>query len=148
MTADNDSGGRQRQRMMTARKIRWWTMRGKEESGRQTTTALGPPGREREKVKKSGLRKKLFSAIQSVWLEFLLLPKTNYPPFRFISHKYGRVHLKHYLGNWNPNSYVILCSRSTKKNYFRPCLFLKYSFPTYAYVALVLKGIIWLRESV
>jgi hypothetical protein len=71
--------------MMTAHKIEWQTTRGKEESGRQTTTALGLLGREREKVKKLGLRKKTFSAIRSVQLEFLLLPKTNYPPFRFIS---------------------------------------------------------------
>ncbi len=58
--ADNNSGGRRRRRMMTACKIEWRTTRGKEESGRQTTTALGLPGREREKVKKSGLRKKTF----------------------------------------------------------------------------------------
>jgi hypothetical protein len=37
------------------------TTRGKEESGRQTTTALGQPGREREtEIKKSSLRKKTF----------------------------------------------------------------------------------------
>jgi hypothetical protein len=47
--------------MMTARKIKRQTTRGKEESGRQTTTALGQPDREREtKVKKSSLRKKTF----------------------------------------------------------------------------------------
>jgi hypothetical protein len=57
-TADNDSGQQHRRQMMTARKIKWRTMRGKEESGRQTTMALGLTGREREKVKKSGLRKK------------------------------------------------------------------------------------------
>ncbi len=61
-TADDDSGGQQRRRMMTARKIERRTKRGKEESGWQTTTALGPLGREREKVKKSGLLKKTFSS--------------------------------------------------------------------------------------
>jgi hypothetical protein len=72
--------------MMTAHEIERQTMRGKEESGRQTTTALGQPRREREtKIKKSYLRKKTFSAIRSVRLEFSLPPKTNYPPFRFIS---------------------------------------------------------------
>jgi hypothetical protein len=46
----------------------------------------GQPGREHEtKIKKLSLRKKTFSAIRSVWLEFLLRQKTNYPPFRFIS---------------------------------------------------------------
>jgi hypothetical protein len=61
--ADDDCHRQQRRRMMTARKIKKWTARGKEESGRQTTTALGQPGREREtKIKKSSLRKKtLFS---------------------------------------------------------------------------------------
>ncbi len=59
--ADDDSGGRQRRRMMTARKIEWQTTRGKEEGGRQTTTALGQLGREREtKIKKSSLGKKTF----------------------------------------------------------------------------------------
>ncbi len=46
---------------MTACKIEWWTTRGKEKSGQQTTTALGQPGSEREsKIKKSSLRKKTF----------------------------------------------------------------------------------------
>ncbi len=59
--SDNDSGGQQRQRMLTACKIKRRTMRGKEKGGRQTTTALGQPGREREtKIKKSSLRKKTF----------------------------------------------------------------------------------------
>jgi hypothetical protein len=59
--ADDDSGRRQRWRMMTARKIEWSTTKGKEESGRQTTTTLGQPGREHEtKIKKSSLRKKDF----------------------------------------------------------------------------------------
>jgi hypothetical protein len=47
--------------MMMARKIKRQTTRGNEESGRQTTTALGQPGREREtKNKKFSLRKKTF----------------------------------------------------------------------------------------
>jgi hypothetical protein len=47
--------------MMTAHKIERQTTKGKEESGRQTTTALGQLGREREtKIKKSSLRKKIF----------------------------------------------------------------------------------------
>jgi hypothetical protein len=59
--ADDDSGGQQRQRMTTARKIERWTTRGAEEGGRQTTTALGQPGREREtKMKKLSLCKKTF----------------------------------------------------------------------------------------
>jgi hypothetical protein len=59
-TADNNSGGQQRQWMMTARKIERRTTRGKEESGWQTTMALGPPSREHEKLKKLGLCKKVF----------------------------------------------------------------------------------------
>ncbi len=43
--ADDNSGRRQRRQMMTAHKIEWRTTRGKEESGRQTTTALGQQGR-------------------------------------------------------------------------------------------------------
>ncbi len=59
--ADNDSGRQRRRQMMTARKIERRITRGKEESGWQTTTALGQPGREREtKIKKSSLRKKTF----------------------------------------------------------------------------------------
>ncbi len=59
--ADNDSGGQQRQRMTTACKIKRQTTRGEEEGGRQITTALGQPGREREtKIKKLSLRKKIF----------------------------------------------------------------------------------------
>jgi hypothetical protein len=57
--------------MMTAQEIERWTTRGKEESGQQTTTALGQPGRELEtKIKKSSYVKSLFSAIRPVWLEF------------------------------------------------------------------------------
>jgi hypothetical protein len=60
-TEDNNSGGRQMRQMMTACKIKQWTTRGKEESGRQTRTTLGQPGREREtKIKKSSLCKKTF----------------------------------------------------------------------------------------
>ncbi len=59
--ADDNSGRQQRQRMMTARKIERRTTRKKEESGRQTTMALGQPGRESEtKIKKLSLRKKIF----------------------------------------------------------------------------------------
>jgi hypothetical protein len=58
---NNDSGGQQRQQMTTACKIKRWTTRENEEGGRQTTTALGQPGREREtKIKKSSLQKKTF----------------------------------------------------------------------------------------
>jgi hypothetical protein len=46
--ADNDSGGQQKRRMTMARKIKRRSTRGEEEGGRQTTTALGQPGRERE----------------------------------------------------------------------------------------------------
>jgi hypothetical protein len=60
-TADKDSGGQQRRQMMMAREIKWRTTRGKEESGWQTTTALGQLGREHEtKIKKSSLHKKTF----------------------------------------------------------------------------------------
>jgi hypothetical protein len=46
---------------MTARKIERRTLRGKEESGRQTTMALGQPGRDDEtKIKKLSLCKKTF----------------------------------------------------------------------------------------
>ncbi len=57
---DKNSGGQQRRRMMMACKIKQQTTRSKEESGWQTTAALGPPGRECEKIKKSGLHKKAF----------------------------------------------------------------------------------------
>jgi hypothetical protein len=61
MTADNDSGGGRRWRMMMARKIKQRITRGKEESRRQTTMALGQPGREHEtKIKKLSLCKKTF----------------------------------------------------------------------------------------
>jgi hypothetical protein len=61
VTADNDSGGRRRWRMMMTCKIKQRTMRGKEESRWQTTMALGQPGREHEiKIKKLSLRKKTF----------------------------------------------------------------------------------------
>ncbi len=61
MMADNDSGRRWRQQMMTACKIKLRTMRGEEVGGRQTTTALGQPGREHEtNIKKLSLRKKTF----------------------------------------------------------------------------------------
>ncbi len=59
--ADDNSRGQQKQRMMMACKIKRWTTRGNEESGQQTTMALGQPGREHEtKIKKSSLRKKTF----------------------------------------------------------------------------------------
>ncbi len=45
---DDDIGGQQRWWMTTACKIERRTMRGEEEGGRQTTTALGQLGRERE----------------------------------------------------------------------------------------------------
>ncbi len=59
--ADDNSIGQQRRRMMTACKIERRTTRGKEESGWQTSTALGQPGRESEtNIKKLSLRKKTF----------------------------------------------------------------------------------------
>jgi hypothetical protein len=63
-TADDNSGRQQRQLMTTAHKIGWRTTREKEESGRQTITALGvrlinPPGRERE-IKEIELTQKDF----------------------------------------------------------------------------------------
>jgi hypothetical protein len=59
--ADDDSGEQQRRRMTTTRKIKQRTTRGEEERGRQTTTALGQPGRECEtKIKKFSLHKKTF----------------------------------------------------------------------------------------
>jgi hypothetical protein len=76
-----------------AHKIERRTARGYEEGGRQTTKALGQPGREREtKIKKlSLLKKRLFSAIRSVWLEFLIPLKINSFPFRFISLNFAAI---------------------------------------------------------
>jgi hypothetical protein len=51
--------------------IKQRTTRKKEESGRQTTTALGQPGREREtKIKKSSLCKKTFFSNMVCPVEF------------------------------------------------------------------------------
>jgi hypothetical protein len=76
-TADDDSGRRQRRRMMTACEIKRRTTRGKEESGRQTTKALGQLGREREtKIKKSSLRKKTFFSY-TVYLVGVFAPPQN-----------------------------------------------------------------------
>jgi hypothetical protein len=56
--------------------------------GKQATMALGQLGREREtKIKKTSLRKKTFFSNTVCPVGVLLLPKTNYPPFRFISLK-------------------------------------------------------------
>ncbi len=89
-TADDNSGGWRRRQTMTARKIGQRTTRGKEGSGQQTTTTLDKrlislPGRERERINKSSLCKKTFSAIRSVQLDVLLLPKQPMSPFRSIS---------------------------------------------------------------
>jgi hypothetical protein len=46
--ADDNSGGRQKWQIMTAREVKQRATRRKEEGGRQTTMALGQPGRERE----------------------------------------------------------------------------------------------------
>jgi hypothetical protein len=80
--AKDNSGGRQRWWMTTARKIGQQTTRGKKESGRQTTTAIdkrliSPPGREQERIKELIYAKRLFfsNAIGSVWLDFLLPQK-------------------------------------------------------------------------
>jgi hypothetical protein len=88
--ADDASSGGRRQRTTTAREIGRLTTRGKEENGRRTTTALdkrliSPPGREHEKIKNSSLRKKTFSAIRSVRLDFLLVRKQPMCPFWSIS---------------------------------------------------------------
>jgi hypothetical protein len=79
MTAmtDDDSGGRRRQRMMTACKVERRTMRGKDEGGRQTTMALGQLGREREtNIKKLSLRKKTFFS-DTVCLVGVFAPAKN-----------------------------------------------------------------------
>jgi hypothetical protein len=76
VTADYDSGRQKRRQMMMAGEIKWRTKRGKEESGWQTTTALGPPGREHEKVKKLGLCKKTFFS-DTVCLVGVLAPAQN-----------------------------------------------------------------------
>jgi hypothetical protein len=64
-TVDNNSGGRQRRLTTKACKIGWQITRGKEESRRQTTTALdisliSPLGREREKNKEIEFTQKDF----------------------------------------------------------------------------------------
>ncbi len=61
-------------------------MRGKEESGRQTTTTLekrliSPPGREREKIKKSSLPKKTFFSNTVCPVGFFAPTKTANVPF-------------------------------------------------------------------
>jgi hypothetical protein len=76
-TADDDSGGGQRRQMMMAHEIKRQTMRGKEESMWQTTTALGQPCREHErKIKKSSLRKKTFFS-NTVCLVGVFAPAKN-----------------------------------------------------------------------
>jgi hypothetical protein len=60
MVATDDNSGRQRRQQMTmARKIGQLTTRGKEDSGWQTTTTLGLPGREREKKEIKFMQKDL-----------------------------------------------------------------------------------------
>ncbi len=85
-TADDDSGGQQRQRTRMACKIGWQTMRGKDENGRQTTTALdrrliSPLGREHEKIKKLSLRKKTFFSNTVCPVGFFAPTKTANVPF-------------------------------------------------------------------
>ncbi len=58
--ADDDSGGQRRWRMMTACKVKRRTTRGEVEGGRQTTTVLGQPGRERETKKEFEFMQKGF----------------------------------------------------------------------------------------
>ncbi len=86
VTVDDNSGGRQRQLTMTARKIGRRTTRGKEESGRQTTMALdkrliSQPGRKREKINKSSLRKKTFFSNTVCPVGFIAPAKTGNVPF-------------------------------------------------------------------
>ncbi len=84
-TADNDSSRRQRQQTTAACKIGRRTPRGKEESGRQTTTALdkrlSPLGRECEKIKKSSLCKKTFFSNMVCPIGFFAPAKTANVPF-------------------------------------------------------------------
>jgi hypothetical protein len=92
--ADDDSGGRRRRWMTTARKIGWWTMRGKEENGWQTTTALdkkliSPPGREREKIKNSSLCKKTFFSDTVCPVGFFAPAKTANVPFLVYQSYFG-----------------------------------------------------------
>jgi hypothetical protein len=98
---DSDGNGRRQQRRMTKAADDDGTQdcaadyEGEEESGQQTTMAVGQwPARQRACNKNKEIeftQKDLFSAIRSVRLEFLLLPKTNYPCFRFISLIYNQV---------------------------------------------------------
>ncbi len=86
VTADDNSGRQQRQWTMTARKIQWRTTRGKDESGRRTTTALdkrllSPPGRECEKIKNLSLRKKTFFSNTVCPVGFFAPAKTANVPF-------------------------------------------------------------------
>jgi hypothetical protein len=86
---DDDSGGQQRQQMMTACKVKWQTTRGEDDAGRQTTTALGQPGREHEtNIKKLSLRKKTFFGDTVSPVGVFAPTKTNSFPFRFISLMY------------------------------------------------------------
>jgi hypothetical protein len=77
--ADNNSGGQQRH-------IGRQTTRGKEENGRQTTTALdkrliSPPDREREKIKNSSLLKQTFFSYTVCPVGFFAPAKTANVPF-------------------------------------------------------------------
>jgi hypothetical protein len=77
--ADNDTGRQQRQRMMTARKIEWQATRGKEESGGQTTTAIGQLQLDSQAEgvkKKTSLRKKTFFS-NTVCLVEVFAPAKN-----------------------------------------------------------------------
>ncbi len=80
-TADNDSSRQQRQQTMMAHKIGRRTTRGKEESGRQTITTLDIRlisllCSEREKIKKSSLRKSTFFSDMVCLIGFFAPAKT------------------------------------------------------------------------
>jgi hypothetical protein len=96
VTDDDDGDGGQQQRrttkavddkpLTTACEIGQRTTRGKEENGRQTTTALdkrliSPPGREREKIKKVSLHKKTFFIDLVCLVDFFAPSKTANVPF-------------------------------------------------------------------
>jgi hypothetical protein len=83
---DNGDGGRRRRRTTTAHEIRRRTTRGKEDSGRQTTTALdkrliSPPGREPEKINKSSSPKKTFFSDTVYPVGFFAPAETAKVPF-------------------------------------------------------------------
>jgi hypothetical protein len=90
---DNDGGGQRqmqqrprRRRRPMAHKIGQQTMRGKEESGWGTSTALdkrliSPPGREHEKINKLSSCKKTFFSVTVCSVGFFAPAETANVPF-------------------------------------------------------------------